>query len=165
MRKQMCASALVVLLTLLGTVTRAAEAKHASIIGTYKLVARVYSDSTIKTGPNVVGLQTFTRTYRNFNVAWKDAGGKTFSYAVISKYTLTDSTYTETKLYSVMNDEIGGTGIKYDFEPKTEKVPVTIENGKASFKLPFDPVTVTVDGSKMTATGDAGFVDSWSRIK
>jgi len=145
--------------------SHATDPKHADIEGSYKLGGRTMVDSNVKTAPEVIGLTTFTKTYRNFNVAWKNADGKIFSYSVISKYTLTDSTYTETKLYSIMNDEIGGTGVKYDFSTTTKTVPVTFESGKVTFKLPFDPVSVVFEGDKTTATGDMGFVDSWFKIR
>ena len=143
----------------------ASDAKHASIEGTYELVSRTNIDSTVQTAPDVIGLQTFTKTHRNFNVAWKDAAGKVFSYSVVSKYTLTDSIYTETRLYSFMNDEIGGTGLKYHFDTKTLSSPVTFENGKVSFKMRFDPVSVVFEGDKSTATSVAGFTDSWFKIR
>jgi hypothetical protein len=155
----------IVILCLSAGVAVAADPKHASIEGSYKLVSRTQIDSTVNTAPEVIGLQTFTKTYRNFNVAWKNADGKTFSYSVISKYTLTDSSYTETRLYSIMNDEIGGTGLKYEFVNSTLNSPVTFENGKVSFKMPFDPVSVVVEGDKMTATGEAGFIDAWFKIR
>ncbi len=144
----------------------AGTAKHVGIEGTYKFASRVKSSAPDKPVPGVVGMQTFTKEYRNFNVSWKDASGKTFSYSVISKYTLTDSTYTETKLYSIMDDEIGGTGVKCDYDPKSETTKVTMENGKVTFKLPFDPVTITFDGRKATAVADdKSFTDQWTKVQ
>jgi hypothetical protein len=165
-RRSLTSLALAALVTLCGAASSFAVDKHANIEGTFKFVSRVETDSTIKTAPEVIGLQTFTKTYRNFSVMWKNPAGKIFSYTVISKYTLTDSTYTETKLYSVMNDEISGSGLKYDTEKKTETTKVTFENGKVSFKLPFDPVTMTFDGDKGTAVAaEMGFTDQWYRIR
>lgn len=143
----------------------ATDPKHANIEGTYKLVGRTMIDSTVKTAPEVIGMMTFTKTYRNLNVAWKDASGKSFSYSVISKYVLTDTSYTETKLFSSMNDELTGAGLKQDYASSTQSVPVTFDNGKVSFKLPFDPVTVVFDGDKITATAEMGFIDSWFKIR
>jgi hypothetical protein len=142
----------------------AGDPKHADIEGTYKLVGRTFTDSTIKTAPEVIGLMTFTKTYRNFNVAWKDADGKEYSYSVISKYTLTDTSYTETKLYSIANNLMGD-GTKVDFASQSATVPVTFENGKVSFKFPFDPVTAVFEGDKITATAEMGFVDSWFKVR
>lgn len=165
MRKQLTLLVSIGLITMLSGLAMAADQRHADIEGTYKLVGRTYADSSVKTSPDVIGLLTFTKTYRNFNVAWKDAAGKVFSYSIISKYTLTDSTYTETRLYSITNDEIGGTGLKCDFATRTQTATVRFEEGKVTIKMPFDPVTITFDGDKATATGEAGFVDSWFKIR
>lgn len=143
----------------------ATDPQHADIEGTYKLVGRTMIDSTVKTAPEVIGMMTFTKTYRNLNVAWKDANGKSFSYSVISKYVLTDTSYTETKLFSSMNDELTGAGLKQDYASSTQTVPVTFDNGKVSFKFPFDPVSVVFDGDKITATANMGFIDSWFKIR
>lgn len=152
------------LLMLVSALAFAGDPKHADIEGTYKLVGRTFTDSTIKTAPEVIGLMTFTKTYRNFNVAWKDADGKEYSFSVISKYTLTDTSYTETKLYSIANNLLGD-GTKVDFSSQTLTVPVTFESGKVSFKFPFDPVSAVFEGDKITATADMGFIDSWFKIR
>lgn len=163
--KQLSFLVLPMLLSMLAGMVMAADPRHASIEGTYKLISRTSPDSLVSTAPEVFGLLTFTKTHRNFNVAWKDAHGKIFSYSVISRYTLTDSVYSETRVYSVVNDEIGGTGLKYDFEAATKTAPVTFENGKTIIKMPFDPVSLVFEGDKATATGEAGFTDSWFKIK
>lgn len=142
----------------------AGDPKHADIEGTYKLVGRTMIDSTVKTAPEVIGVMTFTKTYRNFNVAWKDADGKEYSYSVISKYTLTDTSYTETKLYSIAHNVMGD-GTKVDFASQTVTAPVAFENGKVSFRFPFDPVNAVFEGDKMTGTVDMGFVDSWFKVR
>lgn len=164
-RIQLYALGMAISLTLFSAAAMAVPPNHPSITGTYKLVSRTGKDNSVKTAPNVIGLQTFTKTYRNFNVAWTDANGKTFSYSVISRYTLTDTTYTETKLYSIMDDEISGAGVKYDFTSQSKTVPVTYQTGKLTFKLPFDPVSVVFEGDKMVATGDTDFIDSWSKVR
>lgn len=156
---------MIVTLCLSAGVAIAGDPKHADIEGTYKLVGRTHIDSTVRTAPEVIGVMTFTKTYRNFNVAWKNSDGKAFSYSVISKYSLTDTSYTETRLYSIMNDEIGGTGLTTDFSTSTQTVPVAFENGKVSFKMPFDPVSVVFDGDKITANAELGFVDSWFKVR
>ena len=164
-RKQLSFLVLPVVLSVLASMAMAADPRHASIEGTYKLVSRTSPDSLVKTAPDVFGLLTFTKTYRNLNVAWKDADGKVFSYSVISRYTLTDSAYSETRVYSIINDEIGGTGLKYDFETTTKTAPVAFENGKTIIKMPFDPVSLVFEGDKAIATGDAGFIDAWFKIR
>ena len=79
-----------------------------SIEGTYKLVSRELPDGTKQGPPNVLGLITYTKEYRNFNVYVKDATGKSFSIASISAYTLTDKEYSEKNITKVTRG--GGEG-------------------------------------------------------
>src|SRR5438105_2347011 len=95
------------------------KAKAFNIQGTYKLVSRDLPDGTKQHEPEVIGLVTFTQDMRNFNVAWKDKAGKHFSAASVSKYKLTPTQYTETNLYCLMNDEIGGKTLQYDLSDTT----------------------------------------------
>jgi hypothetical protein len=165
--------ALVVIAVVVGGIlAHAQERKTVSIEGTYKLMSRKLADGKVLTPPDVQGLQTFTKTYRNFNVGWTDGTGKHFSYSVISNYKLTDKEYSETILYSVMNDEIGimpgstpGSGPKYVMTPDTKTSPVKLEGTRCEFKLPFDPPVAVFDGSKLTATLEGSFVDSWEKIR
>jgi hypothetical protein len=143
-----------------------------SIVGTWKLVSRKMPDGTTVTPPMCQGLQTFTKTMRNFNVCWVDGTGKHFSYSVISTYQLTDKEYTENLMYSCMNDEIGvmkdkpaGGGPTYVTKSESKTVPVTVDGSKISFKLPFDPPQAVFDGNTLTATLEGGFVDTWERIR
>ncbi len=90
----------------------AQETKRApSIEGTYQLVSRTLPDGKTVTPPDVMGMMTYTKKYRNFNVVWTDPDGKHFSYSVVSTYKLTASDYTESIIFSIMNDEIGGNPI------------------------------------------------------
>jgi hypothetical protein len=144
----------------------AQEAKRApSIEGTYKLVSRKLPDGKILRAPDVMGLMTYTKGYRNFNVVWKDAQGKFFSYSVASTYKLTSSEYSETILFSIMNDEIGGKPIDYTLNGQTKTVAVMMKGRRIEFKMPFDPPTVTFEGNTITATAEGAFVDKWERVK
>jgi hypothetical protein len=141
-----------------------------SIEGTYKLISRKLPDGKTMMPPDIQGLQTFTRDYRNFNIVWADASGKHFSYSVISSYRLTDKDYTETLLYSCMNDEIGmipggKPGLNYVLKGESKTEPVKTEDGKLEFKLPFDPPNVVIEGNKMTATLPDGSVDNWEKVR
>jgi hypothetical protein len=142
-----------------------------AIEGTWQFVSRKLPDGTTITPPMCIGLQTFSGGMRNFNVAWVDKTGKHFSFSVISDYKLTGKDYTETMLYSCMNDEIGmmkdhpaGNGPMYTMKSEAKTVPVTMEGNKLKFKLPFDPPEVVIDGNTMTATLEGGFVDTWKKI-
>ena len=136
-----------------------------SIEGTYKLLSRTFSDGKVLGGHEVVGLFTYTKTHRNFNIAWKDSAGKHWSYSLVSTYTLTATQYTETILASILNDEIGGKGITYAMNGSTQHVPVDVNGGRIEIKMPFDPVTAVFDGDKLICTRDGEFVDSWEKVK
>jgi hypothetical protein len=143
-----------------------------SIAGTYRLVSRKLADGKTLTAPDIQGMQTFTKTYRNFNVVWHDDAGKRFSYSVISEYQLTDKEYSETRLYSLVNDEIGvmpgmkaGAGPQYTMTSETKTAPVKMENGHLKFKLPFDPPDVDIANGKLTATLPDGSVDTWEKVR
>jgi hypothetical protein len=141
-----------------------------SIVGTWKFVSRKLPDGTTITPPMCIGLQTFTKDMRNFNVCWVDNAGKHFSYSVISGYKLTDKDYTENLIYSCMNDEIGvmkdkpaGSGPTYVMKTESKTMPVTRDGAKIKFQFPFDPPQVVFDGNTLTATLEGGFVDTWER--
>lgn len=88
-----------------------------------------------------------------------------FSLSEISEYSMTDSTYTETRLFSATNDGASEAPIKYNFEQETKTVPVTREGSKISFEMPLDSVMVVFDGNKLTATREGEFVDHWEKVE
>lgn len=140
--------------------------KFPSIEGTYKLVSRKLSDGKVLTGPDIVALITFTKTHRNFNVAWKDSTGKHRSYSVVSTYKLTSTEYTETALLIISNiDETGDKGITYTMTGSTQTVPVKMEGGRIEFKMPFDPVTAVFEGDKFIGIREGVFVDTYEKVK
>ena len=135
-----------------------------SIEGTYKLSSRKLPDGTVLKPPDIMGLLTYTKSHRNFNIVWKDATEKFFSYSLVSTYKLTPTEYSETRLFSILNDQIGGKDIVYDLSAKTQSVPVTIDGGRLQFKLPFDPPVAVFEGDQMTATAEGRFVDVWHKV-
>jgi hypothetical protein len=135
-----------------------------TIEGTYQLVSRKLPDGTMQRPPEIMGLLTYTKSHRNFNVIWKDATGKFFSYSLASTYTLTPTEYRETLLFSILNDQISGKDIVYDLSGQTQSVPVKVDGGRLQFKLPFDPPSVVFEGNKMTATAEGRFVDVWEQV-
>jgi hypothetical protein len=141
----------------------AASAQTPSIEGTYKLLSRKLPDGTMLSPPTIMGLFTYTKNHRNFNIVQKDATGKVRSYSVVSTYTLTATEYTETLLFSIFNDQIGGKDIVYDLAGKTQSVPVKMEGGRLEFKPPFDPPAFVFEGNKLIATLD-GRVDVWEKV-
>jgi len=141
-----------------------ASAQAPSIEGTYKLISRKLPDGTMLRPPDIMGLFTYTKTHRNFNIVQKDATGKFRSFSVVSTYKLTATEYSETLLFSILNDQIGGKEIVYDLSGKTQSVPVKMEGGRIQFKPPFDPPSLVFEGNKITATLE-GRVDVWEKVQ
>ena len=137
-----------------------------SIEATYRLVSRQFPDGTMLKPPDVMGLWTYTKTHRNLNVVRKDATGKFASFSLVSTYTLTATEYTETLLYSVRTDQIGGKDIVYDLSGQTRSAPVTVDGGRLQFTLPFEPRALVFEGNKVTATAaNNANVDTWEKVE
>ena len=142
----------------------AAAAQPPSIAGTYHLVSRTLPDGTVLKPPDIMGLFTYTKTHRNFNIVLNDATGKFNSYSLVSTYKLTPTEYSETLLFSILNDQIGGKDIVYDLAGKTQSVPVHRQGKRLQFKPPFDPPALVFEGNKMTATLEGGFIGVWEKV-
>lgn len=142
-----------------------APPKSPSIEGTYRLVSRDLPNGTKQVPPSIVGLITFTKHYRNFNIYWKDAGGKAMSISGIATYQITNKEYRETNVYYLVNDEIGGKGLSYDVSGSSDASPVAIKGTRIEMKFPLhgEP-KVAFEGNKMTATAAGAFVDHWERV-
>jgi hypothetical protein len=136
-----------------------------AIEGTYKLISRQLPDGTMQKPPQIMGLFTYTKSHRNFNIVWKDDAGKFSSYSLVSTYKLTPAEDSETLLFSIFTDQIGGKDTVYDLSGKTQSVPVTIDGGRIQFKPPFDRPTVVFKGDKLTATAEGRFVDIWEKVQ
>jgi hypothetical protein len=145
--------------------TGAISTKPPTIKGTYRLVARDLADGTKQVPPNVVGLITYTSKYRNFNIYWKGADGKTVSISTIATYQLTPKEYRETNVYSVVNDESRGKDPIYDLSTTSAASPVAMKGGRIEMQLPLhDEPKVAFEGDKFTATREGVFVDHWERV-
>ena len=143
----------------------AASAQTPSIEGTYQLTSRKLPDGTMLSPPDIMGLFTYTKTHRNFNIVRKDATGKFASRSMVSTYKLTATEYSETLLFSIVNNQIGGKDIVYDLSGQTRSAPVTVEGGRIQLKLPFESVSVVFEGNKITATTTEGNVDVWEKVQ
>jgi hypothetical protein len=141
-----------------------ASAQTPSIEGTYQLVSRTLPNGTVLKPPDIMGLWTHTKSHRSFNLVLKDATGKFSSRSAVSTYKLTATEYSETLLFSIVNDQIGGKDIVYDLSGKTQSVPVKMEGGRIEFKSPFTPPTLVFEGNKITATAEGSFVDVWEKV-
>lgn len=132
--------------------------------GTYILDYREMPDGTKMHAPDIVGMFTYTREYRNFNVCWTEKGKKT-SISVISKYTANCDQYTEENVYSCVNDEASGKGPMYDTAATKGASPVAMKDGVVSFQMPLrgEP-SVVFDAHGLTATRKGAFTDHWKKI-
>ena len=149
-----------------GNLVPAYAQKAPGIEGTYRFVSRDLPDGAVQKAPDVSGLLTFTKTYRNFNIFWKNSEGKRVSISYVAAYTLTASEYSETSIYRVTNDEIEGKGLSYDFLGQGGKAPATVENGKITIPLPlYDEPTLVFEGNTLAATKAGKFVDHWEKVK
>lgn len=149
----------------------AASAQAPSIEGTYKFISRQLPDGTVVKPPDIMGLQTYTKTHRSFNIVQKDATGKFRSHSRVATYTLTATEYSETYLFDIVDDQIGGKEIVYNLSGQTRSAPVTVEGGRIQLKFserrdlfPRRPTEVC-EGGKMTATAEGRFVDVWEKVQ
>ncbi len=144
----------------------AADSSPSSLEGTYELVSRDLPDGTKQFPPEVVGLITYSKEYRNTNVYWKDAEGKHSSVSSVASYKFTDKEYSEMSIFYLVNDEAGGKKLRYDLSVESGTSPVTRKNGRIEFTLPlWDEPTLVFEGNKITATKEGAFVDHWKRVK
>jgi len=143
-----------------------AAAQVPSIEGTYQLTSRKLSDGTVIKLPDIMGLCTFTKTHRNFNIVQKDATGKFSSTSNVSTYKLTATEYSETRLFNIVNDQIGGKDIVYDLSGKTQSVPVKMEAGRIQFKSAFGQRSYVFEGNTWTSTAENNAnVDVWEKVQ
>jgi len=149
------------------TAQAAGEASKApSIEGTYKLVSRELPDGTKQRYPDILGLMTYTKAYRNFNIYWKDARGKSFSISYVATYTLTQNEYREKSIYYMVSDEIGGKPLSYDLSGPSGASPVSMKDGRIAFQLPlYGEPFVVFEGDKFTATRPGAFIDYWEKVE
>ena len=82
----------------------------------------------------------------------------------MSTYTLTATEYSETRLFSIVNDQIGGKEIVYNLSSETRSAPVTVEGGRIQFKNPLGTRSLVFEGNKVTATAE-GNVDVWEKVE
>jgi hypothetical protein len=140
-----------------------------NIEGTCQPVRRELPDGKTQFPPALKGLLTFTSQFRNFSVIWKDEKGKYFAECYVARYTLSKEKYTETQEYLIIDDQIGGKGVRHDLSNALASSPVTIEGNRIRLALPqpFEQalnISVEFAGGKLKATGKDLFVDYWEKV-
>ena len=134
-----------------------------SIEGNYVLDYRELPDGTKVREPEIVGMLTYTKDRRNFNVYWADAG-KGSSISLISKYTFSESEYSEDNIFYAEN--IAGSPMVYDIKPSQVKAAVAMKDGNATVKMPLhgEPEMVFGSDGNIVATRKGAFVDHWKKL-
>jgi hypothetical protein len=131
---------------------------------TWRLVMRKLPDGTTQVPPAVIGLSSSHNGLQNVNVFWHTPEGKPASFARISTYKMSGAEYTETLLFTALDDGSGKPPV-YNLTGATESTPVTREGARIAYKLPFNEPAVVIEGDKMTATLEGAFVDYWERVR
>lgn len=143
-----------------------AEPENA-LVGSYRLTARDLPDGTRLEPPEVFGYMTYLDDVRHFHISVPGSDGERSSVNFVATYELSDGAYTESTLLEVTHNSPPGTGVAYNPEPNSFRVPVTQQED--SLTLSFQdtesgPVlTFTVQG--MTAEQSGQFVDHWVRVR
>ena len=132
------------------------------IEGTYMLEYRETSDGKKIMAPEILGMLSFSKNVRNFNVYWM-SGGKPSSISMVAKYTLSDKEYTEDCMYYAQN--MDGKGIAYETTATHGVSPVTMKDGAIGFTpaLHGEPM-LSITKSGMTATRTGVFTDHWKKM-
>jgi len=132
--------------------------------GAWKLTMRKLPNGTTLMPPAVQGAIIGQAGLWTRVVFWHTPEGKPASFSGVSTYKMSPAEYTETLLFSALDDG-SGKAPDYNQTSQTKSTPVTREGGRISFKLPFDPPSVVIEGDKMTATAEGMFVDYWERTR
>ena len=130
----------------------------------WKLTMRKLPDGTTLMPPAVQGAIVVQAGVLTRVVFWHTPEGKPASVSRVSTYKMSPAEYTETLLFSALDDGSGKAPV-YNQTPQTKSTPVTREGGRIAFKLPFDPPSVVIEGDKWTATAEGRFVDYFERAR
>jgi len=138
--------------------TSGALAQAPNVEGTYRLVSRTLPDGKLQKPPDVIGLMTYTKGYRNFNILSKDADGQLVSRSIVSTYTLTPTEYVETTLFPIL---VRGQEVRRELNTPPPRFDITVDGGRVQFRL--ERRLAVFEGNKFTAPSPAGS-DLWERV-
>lgn len=113
--------------------------------GAWKLTMRKLPNGTTLMPPAVQGAIIGQAGLWTRVVFWHTPEGKPASFSAVSTYKMSPAEYSETLLFSV-SDDGSGKAPTYNQTSQTKSTPVTREGGRVSFKLPFDPPSVVIEG-------------------
>ena len=135
-----------------------------SIAGTYQFAYRALNDGTRQEPPMVDGLMTFTDGYYTVNVMEHDAQGHVVVMSSVSRYSLTDSLFTEHlqfHYWTTLGQKGNGT-VEHGLE---KSAPLTIgADGTISFVEPLVGVLLVFTADSATVTMQNAFVDHLVRV-
>jgi len=136
------------------------------IEGTYKIKSRELPGGKYMMPPEIDGLLSVSKEYINFNLWWKDKEGKIFSISYVGSYRLTPSEYYEKSIYQMVNDQVGGKGISYDFSEKSGSSPVIMADGNIEFRFPLgEEEDASFGKDKLTVMKPGKFIDNWVKVE
>ena len=132
------------------------------IEGTYMLEYRETFDGKKIMAPEILGMLSFSKNVRNFNVYWM-SGGKPSSISMMAKYTLSEKEYTEDCMYYAQN--MDGKGMTYETTATHGVSPVTMKDGAVVFTpaLHGEPM-LAISKSGLIATKTGVFTDHWKKL-
>ena len=132
------------------------------IEGTYMLEYRETSDGKKIMAPEILGMLSFSKNVRNFNVYWMSSG-KPSSISMVAKYTLSEKEYTEDCMY--YSENMDGKGVTYNTAMTHGVSPVTMKDGAIVFTpaLHGEPM-LAISKSGLIATKTGVFTDHWKKL-
>jgi hypothetical protein len=143
-----------------------AEPENA-LVGSYRLTARDLPDGTRLEPPEVFGYMTYLDDIRHFHLSGPGSDGERFSVNFVASYELSDEIYTESTLLQVTHNVPPGTGVAYNPEPNSFRIPVTQQEDtlSVSFQDTESGPVLTFTTQGMTAEQPGEFVDHWVRVR
>jgi hypothetical protein len=130
--------------------------------GTWRLVMSKLPDGTTQTPPAVLGAGTLYKGHRQVAVVWHTPEGKPASFFFTSNVKLSDTEWTETVMFSALDDGSGKAPV-YNLKEETWTVPVTREGTRVAFK--DQTGSSVIEGDKWAFTSSAGAVNYWERVR
>ncbi|GIK19379.1 MAG: hypothetical protein DYG93_05380 [Leptolyngbya sp. PLA2] len=135
-----------------------------SIEGTYRLVMRELPDGTVLRAPEIDGLLTFTRQYRNMNAYWTTSDGEVHSISSIARYTINDENYSEENIHFLVFNSADQP--VRDAERNTATARVERDGEAVTFDLPLrGEMRLTFKNRTITASREGEFIDHWQRVE